>query len=527
MFNDTRLLVVDDEETICQGCQRILTPEGFQVETTSDAHQGLRLAVDNDYAAVLLDIRMPQMDGIEFLEKLRKANRQVPVIIITGYPSIASAASAMRWGAVDYVTKPFTPRAIMRAVRRSLRPRRAREPQELGPAAPAVQPWIPASTEFRYWDESWFQPLVGGNVRVGAMLPRAQGVTVEAVWPPRVGWTVYQGLPLAGITLSGRLHLTVPAPVSGEVVASNELLLPCPSVLWDDPCNNGWIACIRPSRPEQEFKRCKCRRMVLANADKASADAQSAHLMSLGCQVAIADGLGAVGPLLEQDPDCHVLMMDAESLGEHGPELVRRIQATRRLLRVVVIAPRHCRWESAYRQQSIFYYGVEPFSDNEIVDIVDSAFRPRPPRCAQRKHDKAMSTAMDRICVTRCDGEQVGLVTESGLLHKDLGLGLHIVHRLADRAHSLETMLTRKGLPEAVPELARSCKHVLVLLARDVGRLPGSLVREERVPIPGQQAEKMTALIIQRATSAQDPLDFDIRTTAALAEHIVHEMTVG
>lgn len=525
MFNGTTLLVVDDEEAICQGCQRILVPEGFRVETTNDAQQGLNLAVENNYAAVLLDIRMPQMDGIEFLEKLRKAKRRMPVIIITGYPSIASAASAMRLGAVDYVTKPFTPRAITRAVRRLLQPQEARTWKEPDLARPKIESWIPTSTEFHYWDESWFQPVRGGAVRVGAMLPRTHGESVEAVWPPRVGWMVHQGLPLASATITGNVHLMVPAPISGEVVASNGLLFDQPSVLWNSPCGNGWIACIRPVRFEEEAGNCKLRRVVLANADQISAREQCAQLVALGCHVTIAEGLGDVGPALRQDPDCNVLMMDAESFGEKGPELVGRIKAASPLTRVVAIASHGCQLEPAYREQRVFYYAVDPFGDNEIVDIVDAAFRPPTPHRPQASQRKATVDSVSRICIARADGKKVCLAAESGLLKQDHGLGRNIVQKLADQAHSAETILGRRDIAGAIEEAASSSEHVVLLLARDVGRLPGSLVREEFVRAAEEKAEKTTTLIIQRASSTGNALDFDARTTAALAEHIVHEIT--
>ena len=120
MLDDPRLLVVDDEEVICEGCRRIFTRQGFEVEKCSDACQGLSLAKQNDYSAILLDIKMPTMDGIAFLEALRKQKADVPVVLMTGYPSIPNAASAIRLGASDYVTKPFTPEEISQAVHRLL-----------------------------------------------------------------------------------------------------------------------------------------------------------------------------------------------------------------------------------------------------------------------------------------------------------------------------------------------------------------------------------------------------------------------
>ena len=68
MADERKLLVVDDEEVVCQACRRIFSRQGFQVETDTDARQGLVKATENDYAIILLDIKMPNMDGIQFLE---------------------------------------------------------------------------------------------------------------------------------------------------------------------------------------------------------------------------------------------------------------------------------------------------------------------------------------------------------------------------------------------------------------------------------------------------------------------------
>ena len=74
----SRLLVVDDEEVICQGCRRIFAPQGFEVETSTDPGRGLSLACDQDFDAVLLDVRMPAIDGIQFLQQFRAASRTSP-----------------------------------------------------------------------------------------------------------------------------------------------------------------------------------------------------------------------------------------------------------------------------------------------------------------------------------------------------------------------------------------------------------------------------------------------------------------
>lgn len=525
MNNDPKLLVVDDQETICQACRRILSPEGFQVETSSDALRGLKLAVEEDYSAILLDIKMPQMDGVKFLQQLRSTKPDVPVIIITAYPSIPNAASVMRLGAVDYVTKPFTPGQITEAVLKLLRPRGSEGEAESGSALPSMQPHVPTDEEFLYWDQSWCQPMEGGAVRVGTVLKRLQGGAVEAVWPPRVKWFVHQGLPLAGVTIAGGLHLTVPSPVSGVVIASNDLLFDQPSVLWDDPCGQGWIACIQPTRLDEETRNCTYRRLLLANTDKTSARHQSAQLTSLGCQVRIAELPGEVGPALQEDPDCNVLVIDAASLGRRGPELAGEINAAASSTRTIVIGSPGTEWESAYRGQGIFYYAVEPFADNEIADIIDVAFRPPHQPLQQAVHRKGPQAFMNRICITDPHGERVGLLAESGLLRRDEGLGRQVIRKLADRRCPAE--ISQGGahtIPSAVRQAESTCDRLVILLARGIGRLPGSLVRDEFVPIAAEKVKKVTVLTVEPVSSGGDPLKFEARMTAALAEHIAREM---
>ena len=120
MFDTPTLLVVDDDGGICRACRRILKQAGFCVHVSRDARVGLGRAIAEDYSAILLDIKMPEMDGFQFLEQLRRKKQDVPVMIMTGYPSIRTAASAVHLGASDYITKPFTPEQITQSVWRML-----------------------------------------------------------------------------------------------------------------------------------------------------------------------------------------------------------------------------------------------------------------------------------------------------------------------------------------------------------------------------------------------------------------------
>jgi DNA-binding NtrC family response regulator len=111
-----RILVIDDEATVCLSCMRILTAEGHQVDSWQDPREGLRAAVEGDYDIILLDLVMPEMDGLEVLGKLKEAGVLSEIIIITGYSTVDTAVRAMKLGAADYVSKPFTPEELTKAV---------------------------------------------------------------------------------------------------------------------------------------------------------------------------------------------------------------------------------------------------------------------------------------------------------------------------------------------------------------------------------------------------------------------------
>jgi DNA-binding NtrC family response regulator len=101
------ILVVDDEAEICDLLQNFLTQEGYQVFTATNGVEAITLGKQNEPDLALLDIKMPGMDGIEVLRKLKKLRRDMGVIMLTGYGNLGTAKEAMRLGAYDYLTKPF------------------------------------------------------------------------------------------------------------------------------------------------------------------------------------------------------------------------------------------------------------------------------------------------------------------------------------------------------------------------------------------------------------------------------------
>lgn len=102
-----KVMIIDDEPGICDILQRLLTEAGYNVLTSLDPEEGL-VSVDKEKPdCVLLDIKMPKMDGIDVLSRIKEIDKKIGVIMITGYGNIETAMESMKLGAFDYVTKPF------------------------------------------------------------------------------------------------------------------------------------------------------------------------------------------------------------------------------------------------------------------------------------------------------------------------------------------------------------------------------------------------------------------------------------
>jgi two-component system, NtrC family, nitrogen regulation response regulator NtrX len=100
------ILIIDDEKSIRKTLTEILTFEGYKVDEASDGEEGLKKFTDKQYDIVLCDIKMPKLDGIEFLEKAKQINADTPIIIISGHGNIETAVEAVKKGAYDYISKP-------------------------------------------------------------------------------------------------------------------------------------------------------------------------------------------------------------------------------------------------------------------------------------------------------------------------------------------------------------------------------------------------------------------------------------
>ena len=120
---NANVLVIDDELTVCRSCQKILNEEGYNVSIALKGTEGLERAREGDFGLVIVDLKMPDIDGMEVVEAIKGEQPDIAVIIMTGYSTVPSAVKGMKLGAADYIPKPFIPDEMSMAVRRALQQR--------------------------------------------------------------------------------------------------------------------------------------------------------------------------------------------------------------------------------------------------------------------------------------------------------------------------------------------------------------------------------------------------------------------
>ena len=121
MGEAARILIIDDDENIRKVMETILEDEGYIVDTADTAKKGIEQSEKAFYNLALIDVRLPDMEGIELLSKLRSTKPKMRKIIVTGYPTLQNAISAVNKGADAYVMKPFEVEKILQTIQEQLK----------------------------------------------------------------------------------------------------------------------------------------------------------------------------------------------------------------------------------------------------------------------------------------------------------------------------------------------------------------------------------------------------------------------
>ncbi|MCX8028238.1 MAG: response regulator [Thermodesulfovibrionales bacterium] len=115
-----RILIIDDEPVILLGCKKSLTNEGFTVDCAESGKEGIELFDKNRHDLVVVDSRMPEMDGFEVLKRIKLISPKTPVVVMSGYNYREHVKEAITCGACGYLSKPFTPEDLICMIVESL-----------------------------------------------------------------------------------------------------------------------------------------------------------------------------------------------------------------------------------------------------------------------------------------------------------------------------------------------------------------------------------------------------------------------
>ncbi len=112
-----KILVVDDDAIVIKSCRRILEAEGFEVTTVPSADEALERIKVYDFDLVLMDVKMPKHDGIFLMREIKKNWPDIPIIVMSGYPTPETIADVLKLGAAQFIPKPFKPDEFMKSIR--------------------------------------------------------------------------------------------------------------------------------------------------------------------------------------------------------------------------------------------------------------------------------------------------------------------------------------------------------------------------------------------------------------------------
>ncbi len=256
MGEKPRILVVDDELPVCKSISSALAPDAYAVDMALSAEEALKKEEDSEYDVVITDLMMPGLSGLDLLKALKDKRPDVRVIMVTGYPSIESAVQSIKFGAFDYIPKPFTPNDLRSLVARALESRRYQKEQEAKAAVGKIESLMtPPAGLYFIPENSWAATDEDGNVRVGVhhAFLRALG-EIASIELPKEGDMRYQGEACVRVSDEAGLSHKVWTPVSGKILVLNEAIVSDSSLLMADPYGKGWVLVTKPSNLESDLK---------------------------------------------------------------------------------------------------------------------------------------------------------------------------------------------------------------------------------------------------------------------------------
>ena len=229
-----RILCVDDETVILDSFRKILVLDGYSIDTVENGKEALGLLQTHSYDFVFTDLKMPELDGVEVTKAVKHIRPDIDVIIITGYATVQTAVDCMKYGAMDYVEKPFTEDELLEFTKKSLIKREDKISKMLKPKVQITQFKETGSTKtpefqipggvFISDGHCWANVSEDGSAKVGLddFAKKVIG-KIDSIELPNLGMTVKKGQSLFTIE-QGTRNIAFKSPLSGKVKEINKFI---------------------------------------------------------------------------------------------------------------------------------------------------------------------------------------------------------------------------------------------------------------------------------------------------------------
>lgn len=262
-----KILAVDDEEIVLASFRKILVLAGYSIDTVEKGPEALALVRQHNYDFVFTDLKMPDMNGIEVTKAVKHLRPDIDVIVITGYATIESAVETMKYGAMDYVQKPFTSDELVNFVDNALIRRQNRIERTTKPQVHLITPSIGESKSKHEFNvpagvfispaHCWIKIELNGMVRIGIddFTQKILG-KIDDLELPQKNKKAIKGEPLFSIKQGART-MTFPSPVSGNVVSINKELGDHIEYINMKPYELGWMCSIEPTNLTDDLQSLK------------------------------------------------------------------------------------------------------------------------------------------------------------------------------------------------------------------------------------------------------------------------------
>gem|GEM_PF-147590 len=522
-----QVLVVDDERVVCQNCEKILREEGFSVTTTLTGEECLNLINERMYEAVILDLKIPDINGMELLKVIKEKKPLTTVIIITGYSSLESGIAAMKLGAADYIAKPFTPDELSFSIREALekRPVVAGEGDITEPLAKKeeiIEPFIGGwdiikpltqkdeleeeSRELKYsvWTPAPLKPAYfseWAGVRIGKdetaiivlndLFLKLKG-RVEYIDLPRVGEQIDKDTPCFRIFYSSNESSSiwmeeVCSPVSGKVIELNPLEISKINIVNEDPFDTGWLVRIVPSRLSAELKELKSRKILIVDDDEIACKSLIEYFKDDIYYIYHSENLKDLTESLK-NKRYDVAILGKNVYGEAVYDAAKYIRDIDVNLPVIVVTDDgSTEFARKVREHNIFYYAMKPLDLTEINLVVKNAFMKIESReeWYQEPQKFESSRFIKNIQTVNRAGRKIAIIGLGNIFKEEDSIISQILSDRLKKMHMpVDLYMDKREVfrKEIMPYMEKNDK-VIIVNGIEMGTLPGGVKKYSKLDI--------------------------------------------